>query len=277
MKAALAILLAAAAVSGCTEHVAAPRAATTAAAAIMALEGWVTDPAQAPLAGASVGVQGIDGNATTDAHGHYAFAKLPTGVPIVVVAEARQHRPLSKSVTVPADAALVLNFTLEPVPVKVPRVEVVPLKAYLGCEAALEANGDVHPADCNAVDPNAKPSLDFTVGPDTAGVVVEAAWKETTPAGKILRLTVETVGFGDADAVLDDVKGPSVLRAQVNGFQAQKYYSQGGIVRTTLAAGTNGAEEESAAAASLAFQQGIDLVVSIFYVDPPLPTYTALT
>jgi carboxypeptidase family protein len=277
MKRLLLALAVAALLSGCTQSTTS-KANTSSAGDIErpALEGWIMDPSQLALAGVQLRIEAANASATSGPDGHYAFAALPTDAPLVVVAEAPGYKPLSKSVTLAPETSLLLNFTLEPVPVKVPRVDMVPKKGLIACQAAVVLMGDEQRYDCGGNDPNNAPRVEFTVGPDTAGVVLELVWEPSTAAADNLNLTVETVGLGDQDQVLASTVGQSVLRAQINSFQAARFYSQGGTVRATVMAGTNPDEEESTAGASVPFQQAFDLYVSVFYVEGPSPTYTAL-
>lgn len=241
------------------------------------LAGWVTDPTVAPVAGARVSAQGTNASTTTDEGGRFALDALPPEVPLVVVAEAPGYRVASKSLTLAADTPTLLNFTLEPIPAKVPHHEVIPLAGFLACQAAAITVEEERHLDCGTEDPNNKGNLEIAVGPDTAGIVFELQWDPGTPAAKFLSLTIETVGFGDQDAVLSRVQGQSVLRAQVNAHQAERYYAgSGGIVRATIEAGVDPDEEESTVGASVHVQQNFQLFVGVFYVESPDPTYTAV-
>jgi hypothetical protein len=241
------------------------------------LEGWVQD-AQGPIQDATVSVPSENVTASVGPDGRYAFQVLPVDVPLVVVAEAPGYKTLSKSTTLLPHSLSRLNFTLEAVPVKTPRVDVQIYKGLLACQIGVAAMEDEQHVECGANDPNNKPRIPFAVGPDTVGIVLELVWDPATPLARDLSLLVETVGYGDYDEVLSQVIGESVLRTQVNALQASKFYTgQGGLVRATVAAGTEPEEDEASVGVSVPLQQEFELYVSTFYVAPPLPTYTALT
>lgn len=273
----LALVIAAVVTAGCTGSPAAVHAGIEAAEVVPPLEGWVVDEANAVIEGAKVTVQGTNATTTSGPDGHYAFDRLPLDAPLVIVAEASGHVPASKGATLRPEESLLLNFTLVAIPVKVPRIQVIEINAFLGCQANIIVEADEHPFDCgDAGGPNNQPSIDFALGPDTVGVIVEIEWTASTPAAEQLKATLETTGYGDQDEVLDEKAGKSVLRLQVNSLQAMRYYSQGGHASLTIAAGANPDEDESQAGASVALQQGVIAWVSVFYVEPPSGTYTAL-
>lgn len=240
------------------------------------LMGFVLDPGIEPVVGASVGVHGTNATTRTDAGGGYRFAEVPFDVPLVVIVEAEGFLTASKSATVPMDASILLNFTLEPVPVRRPYHQVLPMAGFLSCQAFAAAAGGTRHLECGGFDSNNKPIHDFAVGPDTAGVVLELVWEPGTAAAESLNVTVETVNFGDQDQVLATAVGASVLRTQVSELQARRFYSSGGIMRAIVAAGVDPDEYEGSAGASVPVQQAFTLYASVFYVEPPPPTYTAI-
>lgn len=273
------LLLAGLLLAGCAGE--APKPATTNAVTEpptmgAMVEGWVFDDAANPMPGANLSIAALNLSTASDAQGYYRFLELPVDSPIVVVAQAAGFLPSSKSATAVAESAVRLNFTLAPIPTKQARLEVLDFAGFLACEGVVTLAEENHRVDCSSVDPQNKPQWEFTVGPDTAGVVIEVEWTKATDLAEDLNLTIETVGFGDLDQVLTAIEGPSVLRAQVNAAQAERYYSQGGVIRVRLASGTNADEEEASTGAAAAFQQSFQVWASVFYVEPPSPTYTAL-
>lgn len=90
-------------------------------------------------------------------------------------------------------------------------------------------------------------------------------------------MTVKTVGLGDQDAVLARVEGGSILKAQVSQLQAAKYFPAGGTVRVTVSPGPKVEQEEISSGASVALQQDFDLIETAFYIDPPSPTFSAVS
>lgn len=239
------------------------------------LDGWVFDDSQLPIEAVNLTINAANASALTDASGHYAFAALPTGIPLVLIAQKEGFEPRSASITLAEDNHSRLNFTLPAVAVKAPYSEVKDFRGKLSCQAVATVEEDNHRFECGAgVDPANAPLWEFTVAKDTAGIVIEVTWESGTALADDLNITVETVGFGDADMVLTSLEGPNVLRAQVNSFQAAKFYSGGGTVRVTMGAATNIDDEEVGVGGALAFQQDYDVFASIFYIAPPQPDYT---
>lgn len=272
----LALLLLLAGCSG--DNLPASSTGAVAPADVPALSGYILDPAVAPVAGANVTIHGTNASAVTAADGAYAFGEVPVAVPIVVVVQAPGFVTSSKSVTIPEQSFMVLNFTLAPVPVKQPYVDYFPIDGFLSCQFAVVAQGTTQLTDCSlGVDPNNKQLLTFNVNPDLAGLVMELEWQAGSVAAETLNLTAETVNFGDADKLIASAIGPSVLRAQVSESLARQYYGgNGGTVRVRVAAGAEPAAEETELGVSGHFQQDFTLHVSAFYVSPPRPDYSAL-
>jgi hypothetical protein len=240
-----------------------------------ALRGFVLDAALRPLEGAEVTVATANATARTDAGGHYAFASLAGGGAIVVVAQAPGFVPLGKSVQLSAGNTTLLNFTLEAVPTATPYMEKLSFNGFVACRWSVVANEEENPGDCSTPGHENADRWQFNVDPGVAGVVVEVAWEANNPASEYLRMTVETVGLGDQDAVLSEVEGKSVLRAAVTQAQGEKYYPEGGTVRVQVKAATGADEQEQAAGVGFTVEQDFQAIASIFYVEPPDPTYSA--
>lgn len=273
----LAFVVLVALASGCMDGGTKTVETTIAEAPRPQLEGWVLSVDQSGIEGAMLRIEASNATATTSPEGRYAFGALPTDVPLIVTASANGYQVLSKSVTLVPDTSLTLNFTLEPIPVKKPYIDPQQYTGLVACQLVVVAAGDQERIECGGDDPNNKPIIEFTMGPDVAGVVLELVWESNTPLADLLEMRIETVGFGDQDEELATAIGPSILRAQINSFQAAKFYSGGGIARATIAAGTNPDDEESTVGAGLPLQQSFELYVTVFYVEGPLPTYSALT
>jgi cysteinyl-tRNA synthetase len=78
------------------------------------IQGVVEDATtQNPIGNASVSVQGMNLNDTTDTQGHYAIADVPEGTQ-TVVATATGYTSQSKSVNVIANATATVDFSLTP-------------------------------------------------------------------------------------------------------------------------------------------------------------------
>lgn len=243
------------------------------------LSGYVLDPSVSPVVGGTVSIHGTNASAVTSADGGYRFDEVPVAVPIVVIVEAPGFITSSKSVTVPEDSFMVLNFTLAPIPVKKPYFEYFPVDGFLSCQVAVVGPGQSELTDCSmGVDANNKQFIDFNVNPDLAGVVLELEWQPGSSAAETLNITVETVNFGDSDKVVANAIGPSVLRTQVPESIARQYYGgAGGTIRVRVSAGAEPASQEANAGASGHVQQEFTLHISTFYVNGPDPNYSALS
>ena len=240
-----------------------------------ALRGYVLDNALRPLEGVELSIATANATARTDAGGHYAFARLPEGAALVVVAEADGYLPLGKSVELSPGNTTLLNFTLEPVPALKPYMEKLSFNGFTACRWSAVTEGQESPGDCSTPGHENDDRWQFNVGPDVAGIVVETVWVPNAPSADYLRVVVETVGLGDQDAVLAEVEGKSVLRAAVTEEQGRRYYPQGGTVRVQVLAGTGADEQEQAAGIGFVAEQDFQVVASVFYVSPPDPTYSA--
>ncbi|HLF16777.1 MAG TPA: carboxypeptidase-like regulatory domain-containing protein [Candidatus Thermoplasmatota archaeon] len=271
------LLLAGAALAGCSGDGGSGEADGTDAppSGPPALSGWVFDPAIHPVAGANLTIASANATAVSDAGGRYAFATdLPLDELLVVVTQAPGYTTLSKSVTLSARGPTLLNFTLERVPVLLPTNETQDFNGFISCKAVV-TSGENTVVDCGAVAGQTENVWDFNVGPNLAGVVLEVEWAEGTPLAEALNLTVETVGFGDSDATLAWAEGPSILRAQVNQAQGRAFYGDGGTVRAIVTPASNADQEETAIGAGATVQQDFHVIASIFYVEPPPPTFSA--
>jgi hypothetical protein len=257
---------------------ASPSQAATGPQDVPVLSGYVLDPSVEPVVGALVSIHGTNSSAVTDAAGLYDLPAAPVGAPIVVIVEAPGFVTSSKSVTIPEESVVVLNFTLAPVPVKSSYVDYFPIDGFLSCQVAVVAQGETRLTDCSmGLDSNSKPLITFNVNPDLAGIVLELEWQAGSAAAETLNLTAETVNFGDADKVIAQTIGESVLKAQVSESLARQYYGgTGGTIRVRISAGAEPAADETNAGASGHVQQDFTLHISNFYVTPPDPNYSAL-
>jgi len=269
------LLLAAAltVLAGCAEETP-PRADTDPVPLGPPLAGWVLSPALVPLEGAEVIVQGENITVTADSGGRYAFEDLPTGTPLVVVAAADGFVPSPKSVTLRPATAHLVNFTLEAVPVLEPYHRTVPYQGFLSCALVTEGPTGQNGYPCG-VDGTDERAWDVPVDAGVQGIIVEVAWEPVTELARDLNVTVETVGFGDLDAVLAEAEGASVLRAQVAQAAAERYYTgQGGILRIQVDIGADADADEAGAGVGLAVQQTFEVFVTAFYHAPPPAGFT---
>ncbi len=238
------------------------------------LGGWIFDPALAPVEGASVTIPALNHSTETTPEGHYGFTGLPYNQVIVVVVQAEGYESNSKAVTLSPDTILLLNFTLKPVSEKVAFSERLSFNGLISCGGVIKVQNQPNDIECGISGGVDERVWEFTVKPDVAGIVVEIIWEAGTPAAEHLNLTIETVGFGNFDEVLAGNEGESILRGQVNRFQSERFYTEGGILRVTVDSGRNAAQDETGTGVGLAVQQDFEAFATVFYVDGPPPGYS---
>lgn len=263
------LLAAAAALAGCAEQ-SEPEPDSQTGPPPPPLQGWVVDNAAQPLPDVHIEVQQTGANVTTDAAGHYSFndtADVPADEPLVLVARAPAFLIASKQVVLVNETPVQVNFTLEPVPVKVPRVEQIAIEGFLACRGATTVAGQVFPIECGGGEQD---SWDVAAAPDLAGVVIEVGWEPGSGLAERLHVQVETLSLGDLNQVLDEVTGESVLRLEVPQNVTNVLYPDGGLMRLSLGAPSDGAAD----GVVLYVNQSFDIVVSLFYVDPPPAGFT---
>lgn len=248
------------------------------------VEGFVLDPARAPLAGATVRLQNHDREATTDERGHYDFGGLIDNQLYVLIAEAEGHKPKAQQVVAIEDKVVRLDFVLDERPTETPWDEVIERAGFISCQAFAGAGHD-HGGDgkefeqrCAGAlgdDPNAVQVLELETKATVAGIVVEVQWESNQPLADFLMVTVESVGFGDLDKQFGQVISSSVIKIEIPQDDVAKYYKgQGGIVRVSVDAHYED-DDEQAAGAAFGFQQAFLVRMSNFYVEPQPRSYTA--
>lgn len=274
---AVAAALGLALLAGCTGHggsgpSAAPAAGTKERPA---LSGFVVDAALHPMPGANLTIAALNATTRSDGNGHYAFTALPSDQVMVVTATLESFRVQSRAVSIPKGSAVVLNFTLEAVPVLKPSMDVQKGPGFLSCQVTTTVDQSDRSVDCGGPGLGvSQDSWSFNVGPNLRGVVIETVWNATTPGSQFLNVTVTTEGLGDQQAVLSQVQGVSILRAEVNQSQAKKYYDQGGSIRVVVAVATDAADQELPSSAALALQQSYVTYATSFYVEAPPSGYS---
>ena len=240
------------------------------------LHGYVVDAAIRPLDGVTVTVLDTNASAATDDGGYFGFEELPTESFLVIVATKPGYLPQSKQVTLVPDTPVRLNFTLETEPIKAPSRAVLEFEGFLGCEVATLGPTGNNSVPCNA-GTEQRNRWDFAVEADLAGAVIEVLWDPTTPAGASLGMRLETLELGQLNVVLGDVVGPSPLRVTVPQSAAEKYYPQGGLMRLSLYAASDAAQNEAGVGYSAQVQQSVNAYASLFYIAPPEAGYTLIT
>lgn len=237
------------------------------------LHGFVFDPALRPLAGATVKVLDASVETSTDDEGSYGFDGLPVERFLVVVASLDGYTPSSKQITLAADAPVRLNFTLEPVPVLAAYSNVVEQEMLVECQVGTVVQDQHNTQSCGTglqeVD-----QFDIAVDVNLAGAVIEVFWEPTSPLATSIGAKLETLDLGQLNLVLGQVVGTSPLRISVPESTAQRYYPQGGLMRLTVYAEPNSDENEAGTGASVLVQQPVQAYASLFYVQPPDPSYS---
>lgn len=250
-------------------------------AELPSLEGYVTDDAIRPVAGALVRLLTTPAvNATTDAEGHYAIRR-PTfeASETFVTATAPGFTPRTQQIQLSGYRSGRLDFRLQADAYEIPRVEVLHQTDTLACQVTHNATGAPQPVPCVPQAPaiTGDPPPDpnqwlIEVAPNLAGFVAELHWDATTPATQTLHFWLEgpvAGGFhGDAGTVLATATGPSPLRVEIPEDVART------IARWTSINVRVGVPPPSAATpVTLAPDQVYDAYASVFYVDAAPPGY----
>ncbi|MFA5943320.1 MAG: carboxypeptidase-like regulatory domain-containing protein [Candidatus Thermoplasmatota archaeon] len=273
----LAVLaVAALALAGCSagkDSDGADPAATGGDGALPMLHGYVFDPAIRPLVGVTVKVLDTNSTAVTDREGFFGFEGLPTEQFLVVVASLDGFISGSKQVTLTVEAPVRLNFTLEPIPVQIPRMTTDKHDLIVECQLGVTANEENSTYGCGTGTQDVD-SWDIAVEPDLAGAVIEIYWEPTTDAAASIGARLETLELGQLNLILSETLGTSPLRLTVPQLAADRYYTSGGLMRLTVYAAPNTDETEAGVGAALLFQQPITAYASLFYVAPPDPSYS---
>lgn len=241
------------------------------------LHGWVFDSAIRPLAGATVKVIDTNTSVVTDAEGRYGMDGLPVEQFLIVVATLDGYTASSKQITLAPDTPVRLNFTLEAEPVMAPSTELREFNGIIGCQAAVVVSEQNQTHDCGAGNLEQRDRWEFSLGPDLAGAVIEVSWNPQTQASESLGAKLETLELGKLNLVLGDLVGTSPLRVLVPESVAKKYYVEGGLMRLTVFARSNGEEVESGVGASIHVQQTFNAYATLCYVEPPAPSYSFVT
>ncbi|HUR61140.1 MAG TPA: carboxypeptidase regulatory-like domain-containing protein [Candidatus Thermoplasmatota archaeon] len=251
-------LLAALLLAGCGSK--ATPATDEAAPAVPPLQGWVVDVGLRPLRDVQVRV--LDGNqsAQTDASGHFELQGVPHDEPMVLVASLERFEPSSKQVSVPEGSAVQVNFTLVPVPVKVPKLDVLKFKGFLACQAATGPMNQT--VDCS--NGTQKDIWQLAAAAELEGAVIEVHWTAATPMAERMHARLVTTDLGKLNEQLGDVTGKSPLRIEVPRETAMLYYGSGGLMKLYV----NLVASSTAPAAGLSAQQDFTAYASLFYNQP---------
>lgn len=239
------------------------------------VEGWIVDERLAPVAGARATAIGLGANGTSDADGHFAFA-VPPGADVVVLAEADGFIGQTRAVSANSGDILVVNFTLERVPVAEPYRTVESFDGILRCgvvAVAGEDPGQPHEHEgvrCSALlgdDANIWP---YEVPANATGLVIEALWEAQSDLSRSMYLNVSVEATGE---VLGWQEGESPLRAQPgrSNLDLQRQLGHRVLaIRMESGAGTGNHEH---GAVGVVFEQAFRLFVTAFYNGPVDPGY----
>jgi hypothetical protein len=237
------------------------------------LHGFVFDDALRPLAGATVKVLDNNASTPTDKEGGFGFADLPAERFLVVVATHDGFVPTSKQVTLTIGQPVLLNFTLQPVPTQLPYLQKEKHDLLVECQVGLTVSADNRSQDCGT-GTQGEQAWNIAVGPGLAGAVIEVFWTPTTDAAKSVGAKLETLELGQLNLVLGQVVGPSPLRILVPQTVAERYYVSGGMMRLSVYAAPDSAQNEAGVGASALLQQPLTAYSTQFFVAPPDPSYT---
>lgn len=258
--------------AGCSQAPSEAGAEGDAESGVPRLSGYVVDTGIVPMKDVTLRVLDTNATATTDEGGFFAFSEVPLDQILIVIATLDGFVPMSKQVSVPTDATVQLNFTLEPVAVRTPFMQVSPFTGFLSCQAVYEITDQNQTLSCDTG--STVDVWEFGVGTDLAGAVIELFWDAASPLGQALHAKLETLNLGELNVVLAETIGTSPLRLPVAQTIAAKYYTDGGTMRLTVRVDPNNDAGEQAVGVGFAFEQQFDAFASLFYVAPPSPTYT---
>ena len=262
---ALALLLLSLALAGCSDGKTAPPPP-----AGPAVEGWVVDSIRAPVADATVQVEGLGLNATTDDEGHFSLA-APPGVDLLVIVSAEGFLVESQLVPAFSGAYHVLNFTLARVPDATPYHTTTDFRGTVPCGVTLVLQEDPNNPHqhqgvrCSEVVPTEANVWNYTIPADATGLVLEGSWEAQTPASEALVIKAEVAG---TDQVLAFLETSSPLRIQLGSANLAQA-AEGGrtfiTVTVTPGAGTGSHEH---GAVGLFVEQEFRLFMTAFFNGP---------
>lgn len=232
------------------------------------LEGFVFSEDRSPLEGAVVAVSGWARNATTDPSGRYRFQNL----------EARDHwltasrqgyRAASVRAIVTDGEVVVLNFTLEAVPVRLPHNESRSFSGMLSCQASYATDPEeVQTLECGERDPANKPSGIFDLGPNASEVVVEAFWAARTALSQRLMMRVEGLGLPEQDLLLGQRAGGSGVKIVVPEAVLKRFFAGGGRIGVSMMTAPSLLGDDYPADVGASVQQSFEVFCTVFYLAP---------
>lgn len=240
------------------------------------IEGIVQSEDLLPLERAKVEIISLNLTVFTNSEGQYRFANLEPR-DYLVVAEKEGFRTLTQRAIVQDETIHELNFQLEARSTETPYSETLPADGLVSCKFVygLDPESMQH-HDCGSFDPNNQDTHEFEVQRNAAQIVVEANWEPTQDGAKHMMLTVESVGFGHQDLIFGSITGPPGVKISVAQTITEKYYPEGGVIRTKMDAGPSITGDEAGLDGGVVLQQNFEVFVTVFYVEPGPPTFSAL-
>lgn len=275
MRAFLALaLLLPSALAGCSEGQAPP-----AVDAGPLVEGYVLDEARAPVPDASVVVRGLTVNGTTGADGHFAF-QAPTGVELLVTAQAPGFIASSQIVPAFSGSRHVLNFTLERMPFGEPYTLVSDFKGSVSCGlTAVVGEDPSSPHEhkgvrCSEVVPSETNVWNYTIPLNTTGLVFEAFWDPQTDlsAALVFKATIPETG-----EILGFKESANPARIQLSAVSLAQNLAAGHTVLKVVVTPGAGTGEHEHGAVGVFVEQEFQLVMTAFFNGPVDPTYSIAT
>jgi len=269
--AALAVAVAMAALAGC----AAGEAAAPPTDVRVVVEGWVTDQALRPLAGASVTPRG-GAPATAGEDGRYRLL-LPPDEDVLLSFQAAGHASASRVVKAGTGMHHWHNVTLPRLPSGEPRLEVDRWDGRLRCAVAavvVEDPSSPHEHQgvrCSELAPLGvdEHTWGFAIPDGASGLVLELHWEPNTPFSMALTLKVETA----SGRLVGMVEGPSLLRLQVAATHLARAAADGEALHVTVLPGAGMGSHEHGAV-GVFVEQPFTLFATTFHNQPADPAYS---
>lgn len=239
------------------------------------LEGTVQGIDFYPIGNATLRINGLEDNTTSDEAGYYRFESLPPR-DYIITATKESYRPKSQRAILEDDKIFQLDFILEEVPLEQPYNRTVEFNGLISCQAAYQTTPDntQRPQCTTPVDPLNRQDHLFDVMPGAAQVVVEVTWAQGSAAAKELTITVESLGDNAIQFAFDN--GESPLRTVVSQSLIRQNMRDGGKLRVLMEAAPSLTGDEAATDAGLAFQQSFKIYFTVFYVEPGPTSFSAL-
>lgn len=248
------------------------------------IEGTVTDDSLAPLERAIVAILDLDLRASTDATGAFSFTNLAPGT-YKLAAVALGYESAGKSMTVVAGEVSTTSFTLSPIPVVEPYVQVLgPWAGFFDCRVGTP----VLTGPCGVSTPNEKASFQFKMNNDTSAFVGEMRW---TPGAfgtsKALRMSFSWSGRGSTHWFCSSTAASPVkwIYSMEDGCTGVGGNNVGGA-STPAKPGTDitllvyantpfGSTSDPTQVVHVSLQQKFEIIVSMFHYTEADPLYTA--